>query len=288
MNRRISLVHLVVALAAVFVLGGQSEMKCTPDEPEETACTEPLDCEGLPHILCVGEWECVGGACSFECEQPDPEPVPGCCNSDDDCGKGTQCVGDVCETIPAPGKCWSDADCAPGEQCWGKITCPCMAQCFAASKPGECIEPAKPACYADSDCGFLQECSIINDCCSPPGCDLGGPCPAVCVPCGECVDLVSECFEDSQCPAGQICFLDSWCPACVYSNPPCKAPCYAVGKCVPPEPVCKKIDPASYGLCKMLLGFGFDGKQCVSVGGCGCGDCNGIFKSLDECKKACL
>jgi len=288
---------------------------------------------------------------------------PGCCAFDKDCGFGSVCVSGVCEKLPPDGGCWSDAQC-PGGKCVGAITCPCGAMCFAASKPGVCEYPVPGACYADADCALGQVCKITNDCCAPKGCFPGMACPDVCVACGECVVPDASCTADSDCPPGMSCETVTECPPCYYNDPPCLAPCWLTGTCVPgsacaseadcndgdactadfchngdcenvlktgccsadeqcapgelcslecppcdcppvgdgpcfcPDcigtcqaagPACKKIDPFSFGICAMFLGYGFDGAKCVGVSGCGCGDsCDALFKSLEECKKACL
>jgi len=33
----------------------------------ETFCWEPSDCENLPHIECVGQWNCTSSACNYTC-----------------------------------------------------------------------------------------------------------------------------------------------------------------------------------------------------------------------------
>lgn len=37
------------------------------DTPEVGACEVPSDCDGLVHIMCVGEWSCDTGFCSYTC-----------------------------------------------------------------------------------------------------------------------------------------------------------------------------------------------------------------------------
>lgn len=61
--------------------------------------------------------------------------------------------------------------------------------------------------------------------------------------------------------------------------------CYKVyGPCVP----CTAMDAQGQGLCKMLLGWKWDGSQCVSFGGCSCQgtDCDRIFGSAQVCQTA--
>lgn len=59
----------------VQVGGGCCNYKCkrTRDAGDDTGtCTQPSDCEGLIHPLCVGSWSCQAGACAWAC---DSEPV---------------------------------------------------------------------------------------------------------------------------------------------------------------------------------------------------------------------
>jgi len=83
-----ALTACAVALGVIVVMGA-NKITCVPMEPEEPVCATPADCEELPHTMCVGQWQCVDGACVWECGEPDciPEgetgPVipdaPSCC-----------------------------------------------------------------------------------------------------------------------------------------------------------------------------------------------------------------
>jgi hypothetical protein len=372
-----TILSIVAAAALLAVLGGNNQITCVPAPPEEPVCAAPSDCDGLPHpaLDCKAQWSCDQGSCVWDCI---PDLLPGCCKSDADCQAGTVCVGDTCEMAPKPGQCWDASDCAEGQECFGVITCPCGMLCFAAPTPGTCQGGTSEGCYEDADCGFYEVCEITNDCCAPPGCEPGEPCPTVCVPCGECVQPESECWQDAdclpgytctlhelcppcvyeepfcdmaclaygtcepkksecladdECPMGYECVLEEVCPPCVYADPPCKAACWAVGTCLPLEsecladdqcppgmvciveavcppcvdydppcmapcwavgqcvdaPGCQAVDPWSFGMCEMLLGVGFDGKQCVYVSGCGCKDqCDLLFPTMDACNEACI
>lgn len=57
----------------------------TQEVPESNAtpiyggCVTPDDCNGLVHIMCVGQWQCNKGKCSWECtgtQQNQPTPTP--------------------------------------------------------------------------------------------------------------------------------------------------------------------------------------------------------------------
>jgi hypothetical protein len=61
--------------------------------------------------------------------------------------------------------------------------------------------------------------------------------------------------------------------------------CYKVyGVCIP----CTAMDAQGQGRCKMLLGWKWDGSQCVSLGGCSCqgADCDRLFGSAQICQTA--
>ncbi|MFK7988609.1 MAG: hypothetical protein AB8I08_21495 [Sandaracinaceae bacterium] len=52
---------------------------------------------------------------------------------------------------------------------------------------------------------------------------------------------------------------------------------------------CGAQDAFGEGLCNALLGFKFDGAECVSFSGCSClgADCDATYNSLDACVQAC-
>ena len=97
------------------------------------------------------------------------------------------------------------------------------------------------------------------------------------------------CWTDSECPKNGMCIGAQICA--------CGNNCFAPdkgGKCST-GPIgggaskCKTINPSGYGLCDMLMGYGFDGKACVTVSGCGCKGttCEGIYKTQAACDKEC-
>lgn len=51
---------------------------------------------------------------------------------------------------------------------------------------------------------------------------------------------------------------------------------------------CAPMDANGQGPCTLLLGYKWDGKKCVSFGGCTCvgKDCSKVFKKLADCTKA--
>ncbi|MBL6975255.1 MAG: hypothetical protein ISR64_05935, partial [Deltaproteobacteria bacterium] len=105
-------------LVLTVAMAGNEEADCTPTtDPPVIECATAIDCEGLPHELCVdGGWQCTDGECQYKCEPP----VLGC-YSDSDCGDGQHCSV-------------SDGDCQPDP------SCPMCAVCY-----GECV-PDEPDC----------------------------------------------------------------------------------------------------------------------------------------------
>ena len=117
----------MVAIGALVLLamtGGAKNGCGTSSNPPPTAeCTTPADCEGLPHVLCVGGWQCLESKCSFQCG-----PVETGCHSDADCGKGQHCSV-------------SDGDCGTDP------TCPMCAACY-----GKCVDDPPPQTCVQSGC----------------------------------------------------------------------------------------------------------------------------------------
>ena len=58
---------------------------------------------------------------------------------------------------------------------------------------------------------------------------------------------------------------------------------------VPVEPgACVAFERGAHGVCAMVIGYMFDGEQCVLESGCGCEpDCDHFFDTLAECQEAC-
>ena len=68
-------IALGLILAVIFIL----ESIVSPVSP--SFCNTSVDCEGLQHDDCEGEWACVNRYCSWECEEP-PDTT---CQSPSDC-----------------------------------------------------------------------------------------------------------------------------------------------------------------------------------------------------------
>jgi hypothetical protein len=56
----------------------------------------------------------------------------------------------------------------------------------------------------------------------------------------------------------------------------------------PPADPCEAMDAVGDGLCRAILGYAFDGRECVMLGGCDClgGDCDDLFESEEACEAA--
>ncbi|MCB9738960.1 MAG: hypothetical protein H6747_06810 [Deltaproteobacteria bacterium] len=236
-------------------------------------------CGGPCNSPCFDAGDSGGGgldAGSEDAGAPDATPPdsgsttdagPKCCTGSEDCPDG-HCISGVCYKTAELGKeqCWIDGDCPSDQACEGVITCPCGALCFAADKPGTCKDKPKPGgcCSGNALCGIGLYCA--GDVCKALS-ELGS----------------SECWGDAQCGEGEACEGAQVCP--------CGSSCFApdkAGVCKKKAPACSKLDPGSFGACEMVLGYGWDGGKCVTISGCSCGNsCDAIYKSMDDCNKAC-
>jgi hypothetical protein len=84
---------------------------------------------------------------------------------------------------------------------------PCPAGTTFDPKSCGCITTAT-GCYSSSECAPGQVCTTeLGMCGSPPGCEAGKACPAVCY--GTCQNkdpVVGPCKQDADCSAGTICY----------------------------------------------------------------------------------
>ncbi len=254
------------ALFAVAALTGQTRPTCHPASPPapETECVTPQDCEGLPHVMCVGEWQCVQGECRYRCESE-----PNGCHSDADCPQGQHCsVSD--------GDCQSDPNCPMCGVCYGECV-PDKVACVQSGCSGEVCapEPVFTTCVwqewfaclkltrcgafgPDGTCGFEPNEAFLDCLAKLKPCKADKDCPAglVCVN-GRCDKPAPiECQSDMDCPDGFYCEVETVCPPCANEDPPCLAPCYLKGECKPkPEPkgCSSDEDCAWYEYCALPL-----------------------------------
>jgi len=254
-----------------------------PDPSDGDQCLAPADCEGLPHVLCLGAWQCLDGACQWQCSQPGSE-----CTVDADCaGKpapircpGTWfCLQGTCQyqcTEEPPAGCQKDSDCPEGMHCETKEVCPpcveaaipCLAPCEVQ---GTCVEDQQPppTCVTGGCSGEL---------CVPEGSDIASPCWYLdwfaCLKYSRCGNFGAngscgweatpefekclqnlQCSGDQACPEGYAC-LEGRCvkpeepPAGCYSDENCPKGTHCSvrdGECLT-DPNCPVCD-VCYGRC---------------------------------------
>lgn len=106
---------------------------------------------------------------------------------------------------------------------------------------------------------------------------------------GLCVDLpeVGRCWTDAQCGPIEACVGAGICPCGLDCEQWYEGP----GFCLEAGQTCLALPDATedlFGLCKMLLGYRFDGVECVATAGCGCyGLCDYIHPTVAACQTAC-
>lgn len=215
MKRRSILLILASALMFMIIVGADSGGCGGTRELGEVspnACNSARDCEGLTHPMCVGEWQCKSGKCSFDCKNDLVE-----CSSDSDCmalvyedGVSRMnscqypvgsCKDGVCMVSCNERVCKSNEECAKGEVCeFGP--CPLCAGCECY---GRCVS-APYKCMSDSDCpeGYYCEFPIAvgesdgSYRCFGPNC--------VVIEEGVCVKKNDmKCSSDQDCPQGYYC-----------------------------------------------------------------------------------
>jgi eight-cysteine-cluster-containing protein len=139
----IGMIALLIALVlAILVLGSMSRQE---------ACKTPEDCESLPHIECVGEWECIENTCAWRCEGV------GSCELMDSsyCEIDLDCICGGIDTVS--GECFlGNRDYY--ESCVNKTgQCPDYCGGIAGNlevrcKNNNCVQVVKGRCADDSDC----------------------------------------------------------------------------------------------------------------------------------------
>jgi hypothetical protein len=135
---------------------------------------------------------------------------------------------------------------------------------------GSCsdVRPPRGCCFEDAQCPKGGHC-------------VGEVCPRQAGVCEPPVTSRGECWEDSDCGRGAHCEGERVCPCgaqCIVADAP--------GRCVADPDPCRPMEAKGDGLCRMTLGFSWDGRTCVPVNGCKCegADCDKLFSS----QKACL
>jgi len=100
---------------------------------------------------------------------------------------------------------------------------------------------------------------------------------------GACAAIVGIFWDGSRC---------RWQSGCSCEGADCDSGYESLEECyaarAPCPSVCDPMDAEGVGLCKMLLGFTWDGRRCRPLGGCECAgeDCGSLFPSEDACVSA--
>lgn len=170
------------------VLGGQQGPDCIPVTPTVDPCADALDCEGLPHTLCDGQWSCQGGQCVWACET---------------------CVkeGEMGSSMIEPMYCCEGLD-AISVANWDPVTgmCGMMSDVFLCSKCGNgiCESDWENPCNCNSDCETGP--TDAQALCAETG-GQWNSCGSGCGPwsCGKPVQTICPgvCISQCECGAGQ-------------------------------------------------------------------------------------
>ncbi len=229
-------------------------------------CTVDADCASQEYCDLGGSAEAPGCCVRLDdgtgCPPDYPECVGTCrprtdaCVQDSDCGSNQACVDGTCLPIKPP-PCSTDSQCAPGKACINGV-CLTATTCtvIQPGSHGSCEMVIGwafdgTACRMESGCGCAPDCAAFFQTQEACAAACGVPLP---------------CTSDVECGPGSVCMNG----ACVAS------------------PACRAVQPGTHGDCKMMIGIIFDGRQCVSEGGCQCEpDCDAVFPSMEACAAAC-
>jgi hypothetical protein len=164
--------------------GGDSDSDTDTDTDTET-----VDCEEVPDYCCALGCPCE--SIDEDCVFPDWGP---------DNGLG------VCKPEPEGGECWSDDDCGAGAHCAGEMVCPCDMDC-GYEQTGICVGISAGCCDNDEggDCPDDQFCLEMHpqtDTCHPnigyPWCWTDAECQN-----GECInEILCSCDEECESDPG--------------------------------------------------------------------------------------
>jgi eight-cysteine-cluster-containing protein len=234
-------------LCMALLVGGAKS--CQTIAPTEPMCMVPIDCVGLPHLDCGGNWSCGDSMCNWICGLDTMD-----CLTSADCLNGDECAPSLCEPCapdttcppctgtcveppPIEGQCAADGDCTLDQICI--VDCPVCPGDAASCPPctGTCIDDPKKFydCEEDDDCEDWETCEIAM--CANVPCDKSSDnCPESNQCWGLCTAqplAAGQCYIDDDCDDGMGCD-DSACK----KGPPCKGdncpPC--VGACLPEKP----------------------------------------------------
>ncbi len=156
-------------------------------------------------------WDCPGGNFSSDC-------VPWQCNSDVDCPAGWTCNLHSCVQSSGGNTCTSPSQCPAGQNCGADNQCH-AGDCSTTGCPSGYVcklTNGTPACVLPSttdggtvDTGTPDSGDAGSD--APPftGCTSDSQCASLgpgakCLD-GMCVAAANQCFDQTQCPNGEVC-----------------------------------------------------------------------------------
>lgn len=272
----------------------------------ETSASCPADCEGSPGD-CPGTGDCCAANGSIGCTDADCCATvcavdPFCCTDmwDDICAEeaGLFCCESCPLSPPCPIDCPGVGDCCQVHETLGcgEDTC-CSAVCavdpfcctfewdaFCVSRAADLCGEMCPtgACCLDSSCPAPGSCETVVFCAPNCACfevaEGGGHCAAAV----DCAQTVACPNGTSECPAGQLCYLNSCCtgPVCL---PECSAGAQrgaqddgrstSIGRAISAAErgsTSSCLDNAE-GFCTAVLGeYQGDGTLCADAGVCSC------------------
>ncbi|MBX3274628.1 MAG: hypothetical protein KF729_30460 [Sandaracinaceae bacterium] len=209
----------------------------------------------------LGGCECLGADCDAvfssetacaqtyaACVTPAPTPAP--CDAQDARGEG------ACRRLL--GVAWDGARCVTVGGC-------------------ECVGTACSSLFES-----IEDCELRYAECLAPS-------PGACEPQdargdGLCRLALGWVFDGAHCTVASGCeCLGADCDALFETEDACLR---AYGACVTPEPgACEPQDARGDGLCRLALGWVFDGARCAVASGCEClgADCDALFETEDAC-----
>jgi hypothetical protein len=241
-------------LCAAFI--EESDGKCSRPEDDYCRMQDP-DCkvtttEPDDGVACALYVEKSDGKCSRSEEDP--------CKSQD-----PDCIQTGCPAIAMlpDGKCEE----RPDDVCWSDPDCQVSCDAYIEDSDGACTRKLDDPCIRqDPDCDF-SVCAAVD-----PMID------GVCHYDSEFWICDPDCKEPPVCATLLPVKMDG---KCDMTNDPCWGSDPDCTSCAPQ-------DAKGDGLCKMLLGVAWNGKECISLGGCSCigEDCENLYADMDVCAKA--
>jgi hypothetical protein len=155
----------------------------SPENPSAICDTTSGECLNLnAQVQCVLDSQCPYGS---YCDNK--QCVTGC-REDGDCQLGDPCINGQCD--PTPGACTNNSFCDFGQVCSGGNRC--VDHQLRDQLCSSCGRNDPLSCPADC---------LIDSSVAPLTCNSNADCPR-----GECLENGNtQCFDDSECPAGATC-----------------------------------------------------------------------------------